>query len=218
VANYVPLAHQQGQVFRIGEMNSIDSGGTAGISNAFQSALWALDTMFEYANVGVDGVNWHGTSGCNYCAFTFSTMNVDGRYAYTLQKVNPLYYGLLMFHMATGNTARLLPVNLNTGANIKVWAAMDQSSNVHVIIINKDKSFAGNINVSLPGFGDGQVVRLVAPGYQSTDGISIGGQTFDGSIDGKLVGSPTPESISPNNGSYTVTLEPTSAVMLTLTK
>jgi hypothetical protein len=95
---------------------------------------------------------------------------------------------------------------------------MDQSSNVHVVIINKDKSFAGNINVSLPGFGDGQVVRLVAPGYQSTDGVSIGGQTFDGSIDGKLVGSPTPESISPNNGSYTVTLEPTSAVLLTLTK
>jgi hypothetical protein len=218
VADYVQSAHQQGQQFRIGELNSADQGGADGVSNAFESALWAIDTMFEYANVGVDGVNWHGTSGCSYCAFSFSTTNVDGRNVYILNRVNPLYYGLLLFHMATQNTPRLLPVTLNTTANIKAWAVIDQSSTIHVILINKDKSFSGNISISLPGYGDAQVVRLVAPSYESVNGVSIGGQTFDGSVDGKLVGSQTSESIIPSDGSYTIGLQPTSAVMLTLTK
>jgi hypothetical protein len=218
VANYVQIAHQKGQMFRIGELNSVDNGGTVGVSNVFGSALWAIDTMFEYAKVGVDGVNWHGTSGCTYCAVSFGTMNVAGRTVYSLQKVNPLYYGLLFFHMATENTSRLLPVTLNTKANLKVWAMMDQSGTAHVVILNKDESFAGDVSISLPGYGNAQVVRLVAPGYESKDGISLGGQTFDGSIDGKLIGNQESESVVPSNGTYTVPLQPTSAVMLTLTK
>ena len=218
VADYVQLAHQHGQEFRIGELNSADQGGTEGVSNTFESALWAIDTMFEYAKVGVDGVNWHGTSGCAYCAFNFATMNVDGRNVYSLESINPLYYGLLLFHLATENTPRLLPVTLNTKANIKVWAVIDQSSTTHVIIINKDKSFSGNISIYLPGYGDAQVVRLVAPSYESVNGVSIGGQTFDGSVDGKLVGSQTSESVVSSNGSYTVGLQPTSVALLSLAK
>jgi hypothetical protein len=216
VANYVAVAHEEGQMFRIGEINSVDGGGNTGVSDRFGSALWAIDTMFEYANVGVDGVNWHGTSGCGYCAFDFSALNIDGRVAYSLERVNPLYYGLLLFHMATGNTARILPVNLNTTANIKVWAVIDQSNVIHVVIVNKDESFAGNISISLPGHGDAQVTRLVAPGYESATGVSLGGQTFDGSVDGRLVGSTDNETIVPSNGTYNVSLQPTSAVMLTL--
>ncbi|HEX3436284.1 MAG TPA: glycosyl hydrolase family protein [Pseudacidobacterium sp.] len=218
VTDYVSHSHLHGQMFRIGELNSIDDGGVDGISNSFASALWAIDTMFEYANVGADGVNWHGTSGCLYCPFDFSTMNVDGRTVYSLQKVNPIYYGLLLFRMATGNTARLLPVNVSTAANIKVWAMVDQSSVAHVVIINKDKSFSGNISISMPGYGDAQVTRLVAPSYESLSGVSIGGQSFDGSVDGKLLGSQDNETLTPSNGSYSVPLQPTSAVMLTLSK
>jgi hypothetical protein len=196
----------------------VDNGGTVGVSNVFGSALWAIDTMFEYAKVGVDGVNWHGTSGCTYCAVTFDTMNAAGRTVYTLQRVNPLYYGLLFFHMATGNTSRLLPVSLNTRANLKVWATMDQAGTAHVVVLNKDESFSGNISIAIPGYGDAQLVRLVAPGYESVDGIALGGQTFDGSVDGRLIGNQESELIAPSNGIYTVALQPTSAVMLTLTR
>ena len=57
--SYVAAAHQVGSQFRIAEMNSICNGGQPGVSNSFSSALWAIDTMFEAASIGVDGVNWN---------------------------------------------------------------------------------------------------------------------------------------------------------------
>jgi hypothetical protein len=218
---YVSPIHGLNQKFRIAEMNSIDNGGIAGISDAFGSALWSIDTMFEYANAGLDGVNWHGTSGCTYCAFTFAPHNVGGNnYIYPLQHVAPLYYGMLFFHQAAGNGAHLLPVTLNSSGgtvpNIKIWSTIDSNNTVRVAIINKDKTFAGTVAVSLAGHGSAQVTRLVAPSYTATSGVSIGGQTFDGSIDGKLLGSASGETQSASNGIYYIPVQPTSAVLLTI--
>lgn len=217
LAPYVSATHQKGELFRVGEINSIDMGGVTGISNAFGSALWSIDTMFEFAKVGVDGVNWHGASGCTYCAFTFGTASIGGNSIYTLQQVNPLYYGLLFFQMSAGNNSKMLPVTVGTtSANIKVWATVDQNNTVHVAILNKDKTFVGSVAVTLTGRGTAQVTRLIAPSYQSATGVSIGGQTFDGSIDGTLVGTADNETISATNGVYTVPVQPTSAVLLTI--
>jgi hypothetical protein len=211
-------AHLKGQLFRVGEMNSIDDGGLAGVSNTFSSALWSVDTMFEYASAGVDGVNFHGTSGCFYCAFTFGIQSFAGSKVYSLQQVNPLYYGLLFFHEATTNSAHLLPVTLTSTANLKVWATVDQAGTAHVAILNKDLNFSGTVAVTLPGYGAAAVTRMVAPSYRSTVGISIGDQTFDGSIDGTLGGTKTTETMQPTGSVYEVTVQPTSGVLLTLTK
>ena len=40
-------------------MNAVSCGGVRGVSDTFASALWALDTLFEFSRVGVDGVNFH---------------------------------------------------------------------------------------------------------------------------------------------------------------
>jgi hypothetical protein len=58
VASSVAIAHANGFPFRIGETGAIAGGGIQDISDAFGASLWSIDTMFEYANVGVDGVNW----------------------------------------------------------------------------------------------------------------------------------------------------------------
>lgn len=217
---YVSPIHGLNQKFRIAEINSIDNSGIAGISDAFASTLWSIDTMFEYANAGIDGVNWHGTSGCTYCAFTFAVNNVEGDNIYSLQHVAPLYYGMLFFHQAAGNGAHLLPVTLSSSGdalpNIKIWSTIDSNNTVRVAIINKDKTFAGTVAVSLAGRGSAQVTRLVAPSYTATSGASIGGQTFDGSIDGNLLGSASGETRSPSNGIYYIPVQPTSAVLLTI--
>lgn len=210
------IAHGYKQSFRIGELNSIDNGGLAGVSNNFTAALWSIDTMFEYANAGIDGVNWHGTSNCNYCAFSFGVQTLAGKRLYTLQQVNPLYYGLLFFHQATANGAKLLPVALTSTPNIKVWATVDLAGVTHVAILNKDEAFSGTVAINLPGHAQASVSRLVAPGYQSVAGISFGGQTFDGSMDGTLVGSPIVEAANPSNGVYAITVQPVSAVLLTV--
>ena len=112
VSAAVVTTHLYGIPFRMGEINSLYNGGEPGISNAFESALSAIDTMFEYANVGVDGVNWHGGGGSAYTYFDIQAAQAEGASTFTLTAVNPLYYGLLFFQAATGNGARLLPVAL----------------------------------------------------------------------------------------------------------
>ena len=89
----VATAHQNGIPFRMGEMNSLSEGGEIGISNAFESALWAIDAMFEYASVGVDGVNWHGGDGSPYTYFDIQSTQAAGVNTFTLAAVNPLYSG-----------------------------------------------------------------------------------------------------------------------------
>jgi hypothetical protein len=214
------IAHKNGQLFRIDETNSIDGGGVLGMSNTFSAALWAVDVMFAEASVGVDGVNWHGNSGCPYCAFTFNTQNEAGTNTFSLQYVNPLYYGLLFFHYASANSAKMLPVTFTTAskANVKVWATVDAAGTIHVAILNKDEAFTGNVSVTVPGYGTAAAKRLAAPNFLSTAGVTLGGQTFDNSFDGNLIGSAMNESFAPTNSVYTVPVQPMSAVLLTLTK
>jgi hypothetical protein len=72
VARFVAIAHSRGLPFRLDEINSVARGGTRGVSNTFASALWVLDTLFETARVGVDGVYVHTLPGARYQPFAFT--------------------------------------------------------------------------------------------------------------------------------------------------
>jgi hypothetical protein len=71
IGQYVRIAHQRVDTFRIDEMNSVACGGKAGVSDTFASALWALDTVFAVARSGADGVNIHTFPGARDGLFTF---------------------------------------------------------------------------------------------------------------------------------------------------
>lgn len=248
------VAHKNGQIFRMNEMNSVDEGGMPGTSDSFASALWAIDTMFEFANAGVDGVNWHGAHGgerittpgatCDvqhvveqapctprpiYAAYTFHFDNQAGRTTYSLDSVNPLYYGFYFFHLAVPDGAQLLPVTLESPASVKVWATKDPSGTIRIAVINKDTKFSGDVSIGLPRRGDAKSLLLSdAHGYAGTiyyptgkavvgiTGITIGGQTFDGSTDGSIQGKQTVGVIHSGNGIYKMKMQPASAVLLTL--
>ena len=46
--------------YRMAEANSFYNGGAPGISDAFGTALWALEFCFTLAENGATGVNFHG--------------------------------------------------------------------------------------------------------------------------------------------------------------
>jgi hypothetical protein len=217
VLSAVSTTHTYGIPFRMDEFNSIDDYGVPGISDAFGAGLWAIDTMFEYANEGLDGVNWQTDSGNYDAPFYFNTTTTNGVSTYTLSSVNPLYYGLLFFQAATGNRARILPLKLTTQANLKAWATVDASGAPRLAIINKDETLSGTIAVNLPGYSHATVRRLTAPSYQSTGGVTFAGQTLDGSPDGTLQGSQTVESIDGINGAFQLPIGVTSAALVTFT-
>jgi hypothetical protein len=202
----------------MGELSSISDAGVAGISNAFESALWSMDTMFEYANVGVDGVNWEASNGNYDEPFTFGNTTLSGITTYTLNSVAPLYYGLLLYQEATQNLAHLLPVTLSTPANLKAWATLDASGTPRLVVINKDESQEGNVAINLPGYTGASVIFLTAPSYSSTSGVTFGGQTFDGSADGTVQGNRTVETIQGTDGLFQLPMSVTSAALVTFTK
>jgi hypothetical protein len=217
VAAYVPLAHADNLPFRMGEMNSISCGGETGVSDTFASALWSSDIMFGFASVGVDGVNFHNGNGGAYALFQFNINTATAPYTYSIESIRPEYYGLLFFQQATAHNSKLLPVTLTTQANLKVWAMLDSTGAVRIALINKDLSATGTVAITLTGYGNATVTRMVAPSYQSTSGITIGGQTFDGSTDGTAQGTAYGEIIvAPQNGIYTVAIGPASAALVTV--
>jgi hypothetical protein len=216
---YSASAHLAGSAFRLGEMNSIWNGGIAGISNTFSAALWSIDQMFNLANIGVDGVNWHSSQGTSYQLFQFNLYVSGGMTTYTVAQVNPLYYGLLVFAQMAGRGAKLLPVTTTTTANVSIWATVDNTSTAHLVVINKDEQATGGVRITMPGYTTGTVRFLSAANYSATNGVTFGGQTFDESSDGTLRGELVTTTISTTDGVFTLPNMPiTSAALIDFSK
>src|SRR5262249_11723328 len=145
LASFVSVAHADRLPFRLTEINSASCEGTKGVSDTFASALWALDTMFNMASVGVDGVNFHMLPGSNYELFTVSHSAPGGWQAF----VHPEYYGLMLFAKAFPPGAQLLKGSA-PGGPVKVWATQDPSGTIRVTLINKDLAAEHDVSVALP--------------------------------------------------------------------
>jgi hypothetical protein len=220
VRAYVPTAQEVALPLRIGELNSINNRGQDGVSNSFSSALWAMDISFAYAQAGVSGVNFFTPNNALthwYSAFDFTHTDDDGGMrTYNVGHINPLYYGMLMFVRAVQNSAALLPIAFTTNSNhnIKAWATIDSGGTIRLLLLNKDLKASGNVVVSLSGYGNAIITRLTAPSYRSTTGLTLGGQTFDGTRDGTLQGTPTWEAVSPAGDVYTIPLPHVGAALV----
>jgi hypothetical protein len=201
---FAASAHKAGRLFRMDEIGSFFDGGVAGISDTFSSSLWSIDTMFNFVKDGMDGVNWISGQGTQYELFEFHPKTVNGTTTFSVTQVAPMYYGLLVFSEMAGNNAKLLPATTSTSANVSIWATVDDTSTAHVVVINKDEHATGDVQITLPGYSSGTVRYLTAAGYSATNGLTLGGQTFDGTPDGRIQGSLLTTTITPTNGVFTL--------------
>jgi hypothetical protein len=211
VASYVTTTHSHGLQFRLDELNSAACTGRSGVSDTFASSLWVLDTLFNLASVGVDGINVHTLPNAAYQPFSFTHQGKTWK-----AFVRPIYYGLKLFADAFPPGAKLLSVSAPAGP-VKVWATLGTDGRVRVVLINKDPSTSVSVNLQLPGAATPATDEsLSAPALSATAGVVLGGQTFGGSTrTGKLAGRPSTGQINPLLGTYSVPLPAASAVMLT---
>ncbi len=211
LAPYIRLARGRGLPFRVDEMNSVSGGGRAGVSDTFASALWVLDTLFNLAAEGVNGVNIHTLPNAGYQLFNF-TQTPSGWQAV----VHPEYYGMLMFAQAFPPGAHLLPVSVASGP-VKVWATAAPDGKTRVVLINKDTTTPAIVQVSLTNDdGPASVERLTAPSVDATSGETLGGQSFaDPTQTGTLAGPSQTATVSPFMGFYPVEVPAGSAALLT---
>jgi hypothetical protein len=197
VAPFVAATHAPTQV-RIDELNSVTGEGVSGVSDTFASALWALDTLFEFEAAGVSGVNVHTIFGAPYALFDNLAR---GRWA-----VRPEYYGLETFALASPPGSRLLSVS---GAlqGVKVWADGSSGGATRIVIINKDSLSHGVALFGPAVHGRAfSIERLLAStsadaaacrppylhtGMCATGGITLGGRSFGAPARGRITGDVT---------------------------
>jgi hypothetical protein len=213
VAPYVPVAHARHLPLRIDEMNTDSCGAAPGVSNAFASALWALDALFAMAQVGVDGVNIHTYPGATYQLFTFAHSR-RGWSAF----VAPEYYGMLMFAQAAPPGSRLLATTITNAQGITVWATRGRAGHTRVALINESLN---RRTVAIASAGahplPAALEVLRAPRLTSTSGVTLGGQSFGSrTTTGLLAGRSSIDKITSSHGSYEFTLPANSAALLTL--
>jgi hypothetical protein len=203
VAPFVAAAPATARV-RVDEMNSVTGEGAPGVSNTFASALWALDTLFQFDAAGVTGVNVQTIPGASYALFD--------PLANGFWSVRPEYYGLKLFAQASPPGSQLLSVS-GAVPGVKLWATRASNGRIRIVLINK---VPAPRRVVLAGAATGgqafTIERLLAPsnadargcrppyahtGLCATSGIQLGGRSFGPLVRGRARGDMTPTGLLP---------------------
>lgn len=195
-----------GVPYRIGECNTASGGGKRGVSNAFVSALWAIDFMFDVAQAGGQGVNFHGSfTANNYSPIVFD--KPTSRYVPA-----PMYYGMLFFSRAA--QGRLVASECHTDADFITHCVLGADGKLRVTLVNKDLTKAVSASISAgTKFTKGQALRLTAPAVDATSGVTFAGAAVN--ADGTWAPK-TNEGLTLSAGRTAVTLPPASAALLIL--
>jgi hypothetical protein len=212
VGPFISLSHRHHLGFLIDEMGSITCNGTAGVSDTFASALWAVDSMFAMVSGGVDAVNLHSFQNSLNGLFDFRLAHGhwEGR-------VHPMYYGMLMFAQAAPPGSRLLHVAGPADSDLRTWATVAHDGTIRTLMINDSQSSGRNVSVRGIPSGTATLERLEAPSAHAKIGVSIGGRHFaKDTRSGTLVGRPKLSRLAPSGNAYSVWLPPASAAMLTI--
>ena len=178
--------------FVIGEGSEAVCNGAGPMTlNTFATALWAIHELFEVAAVGVKHWFFHswGTD-----TQTFSVLVYGNPAAPTRFLVQPIYYGLRLFAIATANNATMVKTTV-TSSNPHIHA-YSTVSNVHtfsLVVLHKDLNATANATISLafPLSGTAPLAvlsRLLAPSATAEYNITFAGQTYDGTLDGEPTG------------------------------
>jgi hypothetical protein len=205
-------AHARGVPIRLDETNSVSCGGAVGVSNTFASSLWAFEALFEFARIGIDGVNFHTSESTANALFDFT--HSDGTWH---ASVRPDYYGLVAFARAAPAGARLLHV-VGASGSLQVWATRAKDGTVRVALINESTSSARDVVLRIrAASGDGVLEWLRAPRVGATGGVTLGGQSFGtDTTSGVLDGTHRRYTVRDRAGRYALTVPAASAAILTL--
>jgi hypothetical protein len=195
--------------FRLDELNSASCSGKWGVSDTFASALWLLDTLFDLARIGVDGVNVHTFPGSAY--EPFAIMHTHRGWEAV---VYPDYYGMLMFAQAFPAGARLVRVAARHGP-LKAWATAGPGRAVRVVLINKSPHRTYQVQLRLRrGSGSARVERLRAPSLRSIHRVTLGGRTFGSATATGQLPALRNETVASEDGVYSITVPAASAALV----
>jgi hypothetical protein len=203
-------AAQLGVPAAMTETNSVVCAGTAGVSDAFASALWVLDYSLLIAQQGIvnadfmDGTN---AAGCDpYTPLCPTTGDLTAR---------PIYYGMLATELV--GTGRFAALDDPDAANVRAYAVRQGGRLTVVLDDVQDPAANGASAVTLNLGGDFRSGRLTAlttsssAALSATTGITLGGEQV-----GAHGAFPPPRStpVAVRHGTASLTVQPGSAVII----
>jgi len=184
VTNKYPYYYQKtlalvaatGLPFRMTEANDYLHGVT-NASNAFASALWALDYMHWWAAHGSSGVNFHNNQHTEW--LTTDTVYLDA--ASREYQANPKACAIKAFDLGGHGWVEPVVIGNDGGLNLTAYAVGDPTD-LWVTIINKEHGTgarAATVTIAPGGFsaGGARVMFLSAPNGDAgaMSGITLGG-------------------------------------------
>ncbi len=169
------LVAKAGLPFRLTELNDHVHGVT-NVSNAFVSALWALDAMHWWAAHGAAGVNFQNSQWLYTDTFY---PDASGNY-----QIYPKAYALKAFEL--GSTGCIEPVTVGNTQDLNLTAyAIGNAANLCVTIINKEHGAGARdaaVTIVASGFPlkSATAMFLTAPdgNVGATSGVTLGGATI----------------------------------------
>jgi hypothetical protein len=211
LAWYVETAKGAGEPLLITETNSACGGGIRGLSDAYASALWAIDYALTGAELGVAGMYFHTGSLDSYC-IGYAVLCPVGSDRYRPQ---PIYYGLLFAHLL--GTGRFLPVKVSmpakSGGNVAAFALKAPGGGLRLMLENLSKKQADTTLRVGRYSGSAAVLTLTGPDPLATSGVQIQGASV-AADDSFRPGSP--DTVRCTSAGCPVTLPPYSAALVTL--
>jgi hypothetical protein len=160
--------------FRISETNSF-TGDFRGTSDTYASTLWAIDYLFECAEGGAQGVNFHSAKTVGYTPIADDEDNV--------LEVRPEFYGILFFTMA--GMGQLHQTKVSAGSHDVSAYTVKTSTGWSVVIVNKDQNQGLRATVQLPQNANSANMIVLAqggegsaPNLSATSGVTIQGATI----------------------------------------
>ncbi len=184
------------------------------MSNALISALWAIDFMFDVAQNGGSGVNFHGgEKGMDGSTpFYYSPIEeLDG----VVTNANPLFYGMVLFNLAGTGTLLTTTATAGSDAYFTAYSIQQADGTVMVVLDNKDDTNGVNAVVDVgASVTSASAIYLSGPtpaSLTSETGITLagGGITKDGAWS-----STAPYAMTAAGTKVTVPVPPASAVLV----
>jgi hypothetical protein len=196
---------QTGLPFRMAETNSCYQGGKPGVSDTFASALWAADLMYQLAQAGATGVNFHGGG---YGWYTPVAGTRDNGFL-----ARPIYYGMLLFAVAGAGRLVMTELAGRTDGALAAYCLKTSDGTLKLVLLNKSLDRDAALVVAAPGVKSASVLRLIAPRPDDTTDVTFGGAVVGN--DGAWM--PTvAESLVVRRGEVTLSLRQASGALVTL--
>jgi hypothetical protein len=197
-----------GMPYRMTEANDYLTGIT-NASNAYASALWALDFMHWWAAHGCAGVNFHNKSW-----LLTDTIYLDPAGHF---QINPKAYGIKAFDLGCHGSVEPVTIGNSDQLNLTAYA-VGTASNLFVTIINKENGAGARnavVTIAPSAITSASVsaMFLTAPNgnIAATNGLALGGAAITNNA--SWLGQWTP--LAPmTNGQCLLTVAAASAAIL----